>query len=185
MRMLSRKDLNSAELETIKVSENPTTVMTANGDTRQCCVSWCPACHGKERFAGRQMDGVARTQVSPRSTEANQIPRHPSPATRNPAKTTDRSYRDFCHRRLSSRTAHTRGESFTTSQAIEGILCADQTSFACAGVPETECAIFPIRELAAFGACEHLRSGERPSARRSLPAQVLFDEFSWQPDPVP
>ena len=29
--MLSRKDLNSAELETVRVSENPTTVVTANG----------------------------------------------------------------------------------------------------------------------------------------------------------
>ena len=29
--MLSRKDLNSAELETVKVSESPTTVVTANG----------------------------------------------------------------------------------------------------------------------------------------------------------
>ena len=29
--MLSRKDLNSAELETVKVSQNPTTVVTGNG----------------------------------------------------------------------------------------------------------------------------------------------------------
>ena len=49
------------------------------------------------------------------------------------------------------------------------------------GIAETECAILPIRELAAHprcSACEHLSSGERPSARRSLPAPV-------QPDPVP
>ena len=31
MRLLSRKDLNSVELETIRVSRNPTTVITANG----------------------------------------------------------------------------------------------------------------------------------------------------------
>ena len=32
MHMLSRKDLTSAELETVKVSTNPTTVVTANGE---------------------------------------------------------------------------------------------------------------------------------------------------------
>ena len=32
MHMVSRKDLNSAELETVKVSKNPTTVVTANGE---------------------------------------------------------------------------------------------------------------------------------------------------------
>ena len=32
MHMLSRKDLNSAELETVKVSKNPTTVVTANSE---------------------------------------------------------------------------------------------------------------------------------------------------------
>ena len=32
MHMLSRKDLNSAELEAVKVSENPTTVVTATGE---------------------------------------------------------------------------------------------------------------------------------------------------------
>ena len=32
--MLSRKDLNSAELETVKVSKSPTTVVTANGEVQ-------------------------------------------------------------------------------------------------------------------------------------------------------
>ena len=32
MHMVSRKDLNSAEVETVSVSQSPTTVMTANGD---------------------------------------------------------------------------------------------------------------------------------------------------------
>ena len=32
MHMSSRKDLNSAELETVRISESPTTVMTAHGD---------------------------------------------------------------------------------------------------------------------------------------------------------
>ena len=30
--MVSQKDLNSAELDTVKVSRNPTTVVTANGE---------------------------------------------------------------------------------------------------------------------------------------------------------
>ena len=32
--MLSRKDLNSAELETVRVSESPTTVVAANGEVQ-------------------------------------------------------------------------------------------------------------------------------------------------------
>ena len=32
MHMVSKKDLNSAELETMRISKNPTTVMTANGE---------------------------------------------------------------------------------------------------------------------------------------------------------
>ena len=37
MHMVSKGDLNSAELETMRTSKNPTTVMTANGEvqTRQ------------------------------------------------------------------------------------------------------------------------------------------------------
>ena len=31
MHVVSKKDLNSVELETIRISRNPTTVMTANG----------------------------------------------------------------------------------------------------------------------------------------------------------
>mgnify|MGYP000574616507 CR=1 FL=1 len=34
MHMLSRKDLNSAELETVRVSRNPTTVSTAKRDVQ-------------------------------------------------------------------------------------------------------------------------------------------------------
>ena len=34
MHMVSKKDLNSAELETMRISKNPTTVMTANGEVR-------------------------------------------------------------------------------------------------------------------------------------------------------
>ena len=32
MHMVSKRDLNSAELETMRTSTNPTTVMTANGE---------------------------------------------------------------------------------------------------------------------------------------------------------
>ena len=32
MHMASKKDLNSADLETVKISKNPATVVTANGD---------------------------------------------------------------------------------------------------------------------------------------------------------
>ena len=34
MHLVSKKDLNSAELETIRISRNPTTVMTANGEVQ-------------------------------------------------------------------------------------------------------------------------------------------------------
>ena len=34
MHMLSRKDLNSAELETVRVSESRTTVVAANGEVQ-------------------------------------------------------------------------------------------------------------------------------------------------------
>ena len=34
MHMLSRKDLNSAELETVRISKSPTTVDTANGEVQ-------------------------------------------------------------------------------------------------------------------------------------------------------
>ena len=34
MHMLPKKDLNSAELETVRVSKSPTTVVTANGEVQ-------------------------------------------------------------------------------------------------------------------------------------------------------
>ena len=73
------------------------------------------------------MRRVVWIQVSPRSTEANNI----SGLPRHSAKKTDRSCRDFRYRRLSSRTARTKG-SFTTGQAFKEIFCADQTGFSCA-----------------------------------------------------
>ena len=34
MRMVRKRDLHSAELKTIRISRNPTTVMTANGEVQ-------------------------------------------------------------------------------------------------------------------------------------------------------
>ena len=132
------------------------------------------------------MRGVAWTQVSPRSTEANKIsdlPRHSSPATRNPAKKTDRSYCNFCHRGSSSRTAHTRG--FHNRQAFRTASCPDQTGFACAGLRK-QMRDPPVRELP-FPSAAHANISDQESAlSASVPAgPVLLDELSWQPDPVP
>ena len=56
------------------------------------------------------------------------------------------------------------------------------------GIAETDCMILPVRELAAYhqcSVCEQLNAGERPSARSSLSAPALLDEFRWQSDSVP
>ena len=56
------------------------------------------------------------------------------------------------------------------------------------GTSETECMFLPVQELAAVlrcSVCEQLKAEERFSARRSLPAPVLLDEFRWQSDPMP
>ena len=56
------------------------------------------------------------------------------------------------------------------------------------GIARTEGAILPIREIAACprcSTCEHPGSGERPTARRSLPAPEPMNEFSWWPGPMP
>ena len=44
MRMVSKKDLNEAELETVMVSKNPTVVMTANGEVpaKEEAMVFCP-----------------------------------------------------------------------------------------------------------------------------------------------
>ena len=34
MHLVSKKDFNSSELETMRISKNPTTVMTANGEVQ-------------------------------------------------------------------------------------------------------------------------------------------------------
>ena len=37
MHMVSKRDLNSVELETMRMSKNPTTVVTANGEVQTIC----------------------------------------------------------------------------------------------------------------------------------------------------
>ena len=41
MHMVSKKDLNFAELETLRMSRNSTTLMTANGDVQRRCYGIC------------------------------------------------------------------------------------------------------------------------------------------------
>ena len=69
------------------------------------------------------------------------------------------------------------------------LLCRSERLRQCEELAEGECMILPVRELAvAFprcNVCEQLKSGERSSARRSLSAPALLDEFRWQSDPVP
>ena len=92
-------------------------------------------------------------------------------------KTTNRSYRDFCYRRLSSRTARSRVSFAISHASVQIRLCLR-------GVAGTEeCAILPIRELAAYprcSTCELPSSGEPRPARRSVLAPVLIDEVSWR-----
>ena len=113
---------------------------------------------------------------SVRKRTSSRISRGSPTATSNPAKKTDRRAQPV-RRGLSQSAARLQGN----PQSRADWLCLR-------GVAETECAILPVRELAAFhrcSACEYLRAGERPPARRSRPAPVFFGEFSWQPDPVP
>ena len=103
------------------------------------------------------------------------------------ARTTRHFYRVFSCKRLSSRTARTEGVYPNQPRLQENLLC--RADWLCLrGVATTECAILPTRELGTcpwYSACEHSSSGERPSARQCLPAPVLIDGFSWQPDHVP
>ena len=69
--------------------------------------------------------------------------------------------------------------SIPTSRAFREIFCAGQTGFVC-----TECGILPIREVATYprsSACDHPSSGERSTARRSLPAREPVSKFCWEP----
>ena len=60
MHMVTKKDLNSAELETMRISRNPTTVMTANGEVQV-------------RTMGLHTTGaVVKNHISP--TMANYVP---------------------------------------------------------------------------------------------------------------
>ena len=57
MHVVSKRDLNSAELETMRISKNPTTVMTANGEvqTRERSHGICQRL-GLIRNCGRNVD---------------------------------------------------------------------------------------------------------------------------------
>ena len=73
---------------------------------------WEPGMPWKREDARRQTQFVAGMQISLRSSAANglsDLPEALIPAMRNPATTTDRSYRDFYCRRLFLRAAHTNG----------------------------------------------------------------------------
>ena len=129
-----------------------------------------PGMPGKDKGAGRQMQCVAWTQVGFRRTAANglsDLPRH-NPRDEESREDDRPFHRDVCYRRLSSRTARTRGV-FHIWPSLQGNLLCRSDWLGLRPTAETECAIFPIRELARCSACEHLRPGERPSARRSLP----------------
>ena len=104
--------------------------------------------------AGGQMQCVAWTQVSLRSTTANRmsdLPRYWSFAARNPAKTTNRSYRDFCNRRFFIFVHSPCEGSYAISHAFGGIFCADQTGFAYAELQEQNAR--SSRFLAAYPRC--------------------------------
>ena len=61
---------------------------------------------------------------------------------------------------------------FDNRPTIQGNLLCRSDSLCLRGIEETDCAILPIRELAAYprsSACEHFRSGERPSGRWPFP----------------
>ena len=57
--MVSKEDLNSAELEIVRISRNPTTVLTANGEVQTQRIS-----HGKCHRIGIIRDGDASSKYS-------------------------------------------------------------------------------------------------------------------------
>ena len=63
MHMLSRKDLNSAELETVRVSKSPTTVVTANGEvqTKEEATVYVKIGFSRESKASRRYTGSCLT----------------------------------------------------------------------------------------------------------------------------
>ena len=57
MHMVSRKDLNSAELETVRVSKSPTTVVAANGEvqTKEEAIVYVRELDFIRRYTGRSL----------------------------------------------------------------------------------------------------------------------------------
>ena len=101
------------------------------------------------------------------------------------AKTPHRSYRDFCCRRLSSRTVRTT-IFIPTSRASRGNLLCRADWLCLRGIAGTECAILPRFKKSPplprrCSACEQTSSGERPTARRSLPHRNQSTNSVGQP----
>ena len=146
-------------------------------DIRLECVSWCQSCHGKERGAGRQIHCATWTPVY------DSEPGLGSPETLIPRDDESR----FLLQEIIF--AHSPYEGvFHNRPSLQGNLLCRSDWLRLRGIAKTECVILPVREPAAFLPCsvrEHLRAGRRTSARRSLLAPVLLDEFSWQSGPVP
>ena len=87
-------------------------------DIRPWCVSGCQSCHGKARTA----DAMCRLDAPGLGSPETRIPRGEESSEEDrpssPAKTTDRSHRDFFYKRLSSRTARTKGP-FTWESSVQ------------------------------------------------------------------
>ena len=68
---------------------------------------------------------------------------------------------------------------FPSRASEENLLC--RADWLClGGIAGCECAILPIPEIATHSRCEHASSGERPTARRSLPAPEPVNKICWQ-----
>ena len=107
-----------------------------------------------------------------------------SSETRIPARKTDRSYRDSCCKKLSSRTARTK-ETFTTGHACRGILCGSDW-LRLRGISETECMIARcfssvqcVRTAQSKGALLGLSVLVGPSASRRIPLAVRSNALLW------
>ena len=120
----------------------------------------------KKKKAGQQMHCVVWTQSALPWATANRktsLLGHCYHTATDLAKMSHRSYRVFSYRTIF----------IPISRAFRGIFCAEPTGFCLQRIAATECAILPIRELAAYpwcSACERPSSRERvgPCRHRSL-----------------
>ena len=153
-------------------------------DSRLCCDSSTPRCHGRETLDGRcilspelQLRSAVRQRAGLFTTlrgalipcdecsseeGRSLLPRFP------PRENT------FAH-------------SPYNRPSLQGTLQCRSGWLRLRGISETECMV-PVRELVDFSrcsVCEQLNAVERPLARWSLPAPALLDELRWQSDLVP